>query len=63
VHLYASHGWSVSGGPSTVQAPGRYRWPCGSYALRASSRLDPSESRQLSATVQQGQTVVLDLRR
>jgi serine/threonine-protein kinase len=62
LHLYASHGWTVSGGPSNVQAPGRYRWPCGSYALRALSRLDPAVTKPLSVVVRQGQTAIVDLR-
>jgi len=63
IHLYANHGWVVSGGPGPVQAPGRYRWPCGAYQLRALSRMDPAEQRQLSATVERDHTTVVDLRR
>jgi serine/threonine-protein kinase len=62
VHLYANHGWLVAGGPATVQAPGRYEWPCGTYALRASSRTDDHDSRSISVTVRETAPGVVDLR-
>jgi len=62
VHLYASHGWVVTGGPATVQAPGRYEWPCGSFALTAVSRVDPSDTRRATANVRPGAPAVIDLR-
>ncbi|MBI4702624.1 MAG: hypothetical protein HY744_16000, partial [Deltaproteobacteria bacterium] len=62
IHLYAAHGWVVSGGPSPVQAPGRYRWPCGRYSLTAISRVDPADRRSAQATVRDGASAVVDLR-
>ena len=40
VLLSAKGSWWVSGGPSRVQAPGQYEWPCGSYSLTGTSRAD-----------------------
>lgn len=40
VLLAAKGSWWVSGGPSRVQAPGQYAWPCGTYQLSATSRAD-----------------------
>ena len=57
-----THGWVISGGPSPVQAPGRYDWPCGTYALKALSRLNPKDSRSMTITVREGAPGVVDLR-
>ncbi|MFP6683949.1 MAG: serine/threonine-protein kinase [Polyangiaceae bacterium] len=39
--LLSSKGsFAVRGGPTTVQTPGSYRWPCGTYQLVARSRED-----------------------
>jgi len=62
LHLYAAHGWLVSGGPTVVQAPGRYRWPCGAYSLRATSRVDAGVSRSHAVVVREGATSLVDLR-
>jgi serine/threonine-protein kinase len=62
LHLYATHGWLLSGGPGSVQAPGRYEWPCGTYGLRATSRTDPSEVRTVTVTIREGTPGVVDLR-
>ncbi len=62
VHLYATHGWVVSGGPAQVQAPGRYDWPCGTYTLKATSRVDPIETRVLSIAVREATPGIIDLR-
>jgi serine/threonine-protein kinase len=62
VLLHASHDWRVSGGPAEVQAPGRYRWPCGSFTLQATSKADPAERRQVAVTVSPGGEAVVDLR-
>ena len=62
IYLYASHGWVISGGSGTVQAPGRYEWPCGTYALRAVSRLDARDVRTMSVTVRETTPGVVDLR-
>jgi hypothetical protein len=62
LHLYATHGWLLSGGPGSVQAPGRYDWPCGTYGLKAVSRVDPSDVRSLSVTIREGTAGVVDLR-
>ena len=62
LHLYATHGWLLSGGPGSVQAPGRYDWPCGTYGLKAVSRLDSSDVRTVSVTIREGSPGVVDLR-
>jgi hypothetical protein len=62
LHLYATHGWLLSGGPGSVQAPGRYEWPCGTYGLRATSRTDASEVRSVTVTIREGTPGVVDLR-
>jgi serine/threonine-protein kinase len=62
VHLYANHGWILSGGPGAVQAPGRYDWPCGTYTLKAVSRLDARDARTVTVTVHESAPGVIDLR-
>lgn len=62
LHIYATHGWLVAGGPAIVQAPGRYDWPCGTYALRATSRVDDHDARSVSVTVREAAPGVIDLR-
>jgi hypothetical protein len=62
LHLYATHGWLLSGGPGSVQAPGRYDWPCGNYGLKAVSRVDSSDVRTMTVTIREGTPGVVDLR-
>ena len=62
LHVYATHGWLIAGGPATVQAPGRYDWPCGTYALKATSRVDQHDSRSVTVTVRETTPGVVDLR-
>jgi len=62
LHVYAAHGWLIVGGPATVQAPGRYDWPCGTYALTATSRIDDHDSRTVTVTVRETTPGVIDLR-
>jgi hypothetical protein len=62
LHVFATHGWLLRGGPEEVQAPGRYEWPCGSYQLSAVSRLDSRIVRQLSTRVRATGVSVIDLR-
>jgi serine/threonine protein kinase len=62
LHVYATHGWLIAGGPATVQAPGRYDWPCGTYALKATSRVDAHDSRTITVTVREATAGVIDLR-
>jgi serine/threonine-protein kinase len=62
LHLYATHGWLLSGGPGAVQAPGRYDWPCGTYGLKAISRLDSGDVRTVTVTIREGTPGVVDLR-
>jgi serine/threonine-protein kinase len=62
LHVYANHGWVISGGPGPVQAPGRYDWPCGTYTLRAVSRLDAKEALTVTVTVRETAPGVVDLR-
>jgi hypothetical protein len=52
----------ISGGPGPVQAPGRYDWPCGTYTLRAVSRLDAKEALTVTVTVRETAPGVVDLR-
>lgn len=54
--------FTVSGGPSVVQSPGVYSWRCGSYALSAVSRADPSQKKAASVVVRAGATSTVDLR-
>jgi serine/threonine-protein kinase len=62
LHLYATHGWVIAGGPGPVQAPGRYEWPCGTYTLRAVSRLDAKETMTVTVTIREAAPGVVDLR-
>jgi serine/threonine-protein kinase len=62
LHVFASHGWILKGGPTTAQAPGRYDWPCGAYSVTAVSRTEPAQTRKTAVTVREGATSVLDLR-
>jgi eukaryotic-like serine/threonine-protein kinase len=62
LHLYATHGWLLSGGPGSVQAPGRYDWPCGTYGLKAVSRVDSGDVRSVTVTIREGTPGVVDLR-
>jgi eukaryotic-like serine/threonine-protein kinase len=62
LHLYATHGWLLSGGPGSVQAPGRYDWPCGTYGLKAVSRVDSSEVRSVTVTIRAATPGIVDLR-
>jgi hypothetical protein len=62
LHLYATHGWLLSGGPGSVQAPGRYDWPCGTFGLKAVSRLDSSDVRSVTVTIREGTPGIVDLR-
>ena len=57
----ASHAWVITGGPQRVEAPGRYAWPCGTYGLTATSRLDDAK-RGATAVVTEGKTARVDLR-
>lgn len=61
--VFLSHGsWSVRGGPTSAETPGRYTWPCGGYSLSATSRADPAATRARAVTVREGATVSVDLR-
>jgi serine/threonine protein kinase len=62
LHVYAAHGWLVSGGPSTVQAPGRYEWPCGAYSLKITSRTNNLETRSIAVSIRRTVPEVVDLR-
>lgn len=62
VRIEAAQAWRVAGGPAEVGAPGRYRWPCGSFSLRATSGADPSRTTEVSVTVARDGTAVVDLR-
>jgi serine/threonine-protein kinase len=62
VLLFSDGSWTVTGGPTAVQSPGRYRWPCGSYALSASSRMDPGKTRSTTVVVRDGGAAVFDMR-
>ncbi|HMI87295.1 MAG TPA: serine/threonine-protein kinase [Polyangiaceae bacterium] len=62
LHIYASHGWLLSGNPGSVQAPGRYEWPCGTFALKAISRVDSADVRSVTVTIREGTPGIVDLR-
>jgi serine/threonine-protein kinase len=62
LHVYATHGWLISGGPAPVQAPGRYEWPCGTYTLRAVSRVDAKKATTVTVTVKEAAPGIVDLR-
>jgi serine/threonine protein kinase len=62
VRIASSGSWTVSGGPQTVQSPGVYTWRCGTFALRAVSRADAAQIKQVSVTVRPGGTALADLR-
>jgi hypothetical protein len=61
-HFLSNGSWSITGGPAPVQTPGSYEWPCGTYALSARSRLDPTQSKATSLTVRPGAVARWDLR-
>ncbi|WP_437683264.1 serine/threonine-protein kinase [Sorangium sp. So ce131] len=61
LQLDAGEAWLVSGGPAEVRAPGQYRWPCGSFTLRATSEVEPTRTRQLSVTVSDAVPAVVQL--
>ncbi|WP_437738093.1 protein kinase domain-containing protein [Sorangium sp. So ce1335] len=62
LRIDAGEAWLVAGGPEEVRAPGEYRWPCGSFNLRATSGADPARTQQLSVTVSGAGTAVVHLR-
>ncbi|MGE0322178.1 MAG: serine/threonine protein kinase [Polyangiaceae bacterium] len=62
LQIFSNGSWSVSGGPSAVQSPGRYVWPCGRYSLSAISRMDTSQRKGGSVVIAEGRTATLDLR-
>ena len=62
VHISSNGSWNVAGGPQQVQSPGWYTWKCGTFALQATSREDPSESKSASVVVREGKSSEVDLR-
>jgi serine/threonine-protein kinase len=62
VLFVATHAWTVQGGPRTVEAPGRYPWPCGTYSLGAKSRIDPNDTMSGAVTVREGAVARWQLR-
>ena len=54
--------WNVTGGPQPAQTPYAGTWRCGTYALTATSRVDPTQRKHASVTVRAGTTAVVDLR-
>ncbi|MCA9642906.1 MAG: protein kinase [Myxococcales bacterium] len=62
LQIFSNGSWSVSGGPSAVQSPGRYVWPCGRYSLSAVSRMDSTQRKGGSVVIADGRTATLDLR-
>ena len=62
VSIFSTGSWSVSGGPQAVQTPCTVTWRCGTYALSAVSRVDPTQHKRASVTVRDGATAVVDLR-
>jgi serine/threonine-protein kinase len=52
VRLASENSWVVTGGPSTVQSPiSNLRWPCRTYTLTATSRVDPTQKRTATLRV------------
>ena len=62
VKIASNGSYTVSGGPGVVQSPGVYTWRCGTYALSAVSRADPSQKKASSVVVRAGASSVVDLR-
>ena len=52
----------MSGGPQAAQSPGVYTWRCGTFALSAISRADPTQRKRATVTVRAGATALVDLR-
>jgi hypothetical protein len=62
VHISSNGSWNVSGGPESVQSPGWYTWRCGTFALQARSREDPSVTKTATVTVRPDRSAEVDLR-
>ncbi len=62
VWIRADHAWSVRAGTLSAEAPDRVTWPCGTYEVVATSKLDPPVTRTVRVTVSPTATATLDLR-
>ncbi len=63
VDFFSTEAWIITGGPRTVQSPTRNEaWACGTYALVARSRLDPTQVKTASVTVSPLAHARVDLR-
>jgi hypothetical protein len=62
VHISSNGSWNVSGGPAAVQSPGWYTWRCGTFALQARSREDPTLTKTATVTVRPDRSAEVDLR-
>lgn len=62
VWLRADHAWRVTAGSVTAEAPDKATWPCGTYEVVATSKLDPSLVRHMQITISPTATATIDLR-
>jgi serine/threonine-protein kinase len=62
VWLRAEHAWTVQGAGVVAEAPDRTTWPCGTFDVIATSKLDRSDVRRLRITVSPNATATIDLR-
>jgi hypothetical protein len=62
VTFQSNGAWRITGGPRTVESPVRLSWPCGSYTVVATSRLDRTQVKTQSFTVGPMRSTVVDLR-
>ena len=63
VAFFSDTSWTITGGPRAVQSPsGPMTWPCGTYAIVATSRMDPTQVKSRSITVGPKRHTVVDLR-
>ncbi len=62
VWLRADHAWRVTAGSVVAEAPDRATWPCGTYDVVATSKLDPSMVRHVQITISPTATATVDLR-
>lgn len=62
VHFSSQDSWEIAGGPARAQTPGFVVWRCGTYALTARYRPDPTQARRVTVTVRPDRTAEVTLR-
>jgi hypothetical protein len=62
VAFYSDTSWAITGGHRPVQSPTQVVWPCGTYTIVATSRVDPSRVQTRTITVGPKARTVVDLR-